>query len=122
MHTFDLILDCTANRVVRAFLERARRTRLDPLAATWPRPEMIGHQATRGIAALFTARGHRRRRRCAAPHRADRPHRSHRCPRRLVEDFFPTQPRTELFQPEPGCSDATFTGSAADVTAFAGQP
>jgi len=39
----------------------------------------------------------------------------------IVEDFFPDPPRRTHFQPEPGCSDVTFTGSAADVTGLAGQ-
>ncbi|WP_432101270.1 ThiF family adenylyltransferase [Streptomyces sp. WAC 04229] len=119
VHSFDLILDCTANRVVRAFLERARRT--DPTA--WPHlaTVMIGHQATRGIAALSpcssTGGGTDVLRRTALTARQD----PTRALADMVEDFFPTEPRTELFQPEPGCSDATFTGSAADVTALAGQ-
>ncbi|MGV9843421.1 ThiF family adenylyltransferase [Streptomyces fungicidicus] len=119
VHSFDLILDCTANRVVRAYLERARRT--DPTA--WPHlaTMMIGHQATRGIAALSprtaTGAGTDVLRRTALTARTD----PTRALADMVEDFFPTQPRTELFQPEPGCSDATFTGSAADVTALAGQ-
>jgi integrative and conjugative element protein (TIGR02256 family) len=32
-----------------------------------------------------------------------------------TEEFWPREPRREIFQPEPGCSDATFTGSCADV-------
>ncbi|WP_286259701.1 hypothetical protein [Streptomyces graminofaciens] len=50
MHSYDLILDCTANRVVRAYLERARHTD----ATRWPHlaTMMIGHQTTCGIAAL----------------------------------------------------------------------
>ncbi|MYS19872.1 JAB domain-containing protein [Streptomyces sp. DvalAA-14] len=119
LHSFDLILDCTANRIVRARLEGARRT--DP--SSWPHLAtlMIGHHATRGLAA-FSPRG-------ATGGGADVLRRTalaaHTDPRHayddLIEDFFPTQPRTDLFQPEPGCSDATFTGSAADVTALAGQ-
>lgn len=35
--------------------------------------------------------------------------------REYTEEFWPQQPRTEIFQPEPGCSDATFMGSCADV-------
>ncbi|MEU1371127.1 ThiF family adenylyltransferase [Streptomyces sp. NPDC005803] len=119
VHTFDLILDCTADRTVRAYLEHTRRT--DP--APWPHLAtlMIGHKATRGIAAL-------------SPHGASgggtdvlrrTARAAHTAPTKdfadIIDDFFPTQPRTDLFQPEPGCSDATFTGSAADVTALAGQ-
>jgi proteasome lid subunit RPN8/RPN11 len=33
----------------------------------------------------------------------------------LVKSFWPKDPGGSLFQPEPGCSNPTFTGSAADV-------
>src|SRR5207245_8110236 len=39
----------------------------------------------------------------------------------IAADFFPTHPRTRMFQPEPGCSSPTFTGSAADLAALAGH-
>ncbi|MFJ8053695.1 ThiF family adenylyltransferase [Streptomyces luteogriseus] len=119
LHSFDLIWDCTANRIVRAHLERTRRTDATP----WPHLAtlMIGHEATRGIAALSprgtTGGGTDVLRRTALAAHTD----ATRALDDLIEDFFPTEPRTELFQPEPGCSDATFTGSAADVTALAGQ-
>jgi hypothetical protein len=32
-----------------------------------------------------------------------------------TQEFWPREPRREIFQSEPGCSDATFTGSCADV-------
>jgi predicted ThiF/HesA family dinucleotide-utilizing enzyme len=36
--------------------------------------------------------------------------------RQVLDEFWPSSPSTErLFQPEPGCSDPTFVGSAADV-------
>jgi integrative and conjugative element protein (TIGR02256 family) len=35
--------------------------------------------------------------------------------REYTEEFWPREPRREPFQPEPGCSDATFIGSGADV-------
>ncbi len=119
LHTFDLIWDCTANRIVRAHLERTRRTDTAP----WPHLAtlMIGHHATRGIAAISpcgaTGGGTDVLRRTALAAHAD----TTRAFDDLINDFFPTTPPTELFQPEPGCSDATFTGSAADVTALAGQ-
>ncbi|MFF3359776.1 ThiF family adenylyltransferase [Streptomyces sp. NPDC002917] len=119
LHTFDLIWDCTANRIVRAHLERARRTDTAP----WPHLAtlMIGHHATRGLAALSpqgaASGGADILRRTALAAHTDATHAFDD----LIEDFFPTQPPTELFQPEPGCSDATFIGSAADVTALAGQ-
>jgi integrative and conjugative element protein (TIGR02256 family) len=37
---------------------------------------------------------------------------------RYADGFWPDQPRP-IFQPEPGCSDATFVGSSADVAALA---
>ena len=37
----------------------------------------------------------------------------------IRDDFYPRQPRTAAFQPEPGCSDPTFTGSAAETGALA---
>ncbi|MFI8301760.1 hypothetical protein ACIGCZ_38360 [Streptomyces nigra] len=84
---------------------RARRT--DP--AAWPHlaTVMIGHQATRGIAALSppsaTGGGTDVLRRTAMTARTDPT-----CALAdMVEDFFPAEPRTELFQPEPGCSDAS---------------
>lgn len=39
--------------------------------------------------------------------------------REYTEEFWPRQARTEIFQPEPGCSDATFVGSCADVALLA---
>jgi integrative and conjugative element protein (TIGR02256 family) len=40
----------------------------------------------------------------------------------FAEAFFPgpDSPRREPFYPEPGCSDSTFVGSAADMSALAG--
>jgi integrative and conjugative element protein (TIGR02256 family) len=119
LHTFDLIWDCTANRIVGAHLERARRADTVP----WPHLAtlMIGHHATRGLAALSpcgaTGGGADVLRRTALAAHTDTTHAFDD----VLEDFFPTTPPTELFQPEPGCSDVTFTGSAADVTALAGQ-
>lgn len=119
VHSFDLIIDATANRIVRAHLEAVRAT--DP--TPWPplATVMIGHQATRGIAAFSPTRATGggsdilRRTGLAARANTTGAHAD------ILDDFFPAQPRTDLFQPEPGCSDATFTGSAADVTGLAGQ-
>lgn len=35
--------------------------------------------------------------------------------KKYANEFWPKEPRTKIFQPEPGCSDPTFTGSAVDV-------
>jgi integrative and conjugative element protein (TIGR02256 family) len=39
--------------------------------------------------------------------------------RDFTEEFWPSEPRTQIFQPEPGCSDATFVGSCSDVASLA---
>jgi integrative and conjugative element protein (TIGR02256 family) len=39
--------------------------------------------------------------------------------REYTDEFWPREARREIFQPEPGCSDATFTGSCADVAQLA---
>jgi integrative and conjugative element protein (TIGR02256 family) len=114
---FDLIIDATASAAVASRLEYCRAQS----PADWP-PVMtmlIGHQGRRGALALarpgasgagrdilrklgLTASGSQ------ADQLAD-----------VSEDFFPDPPRTEFFQPEPGCSDPTFTGSAAETGALA---
>jgi integrative and conjugative element protein (TIGR02256 family) len=114
---FDLIIDATANAAVASRLEycRAQSPRDWPPVMTM----LIGHRARRGVVALArpgasgagrdilrklglaAARGQ-------AGQLAD-----------VREDFFPDPPRTEFFQPEPGCSDPTFTGSAAETGALA---
>jgi integrative and conjugative element protein (TIGR02256 family) len=38
----------------------------------------------------------------------------------FAEEFWPDPPRREDFQPEPGCSEPTFRGSAPEVAAVAG--
>ena len=116
---FDLIIDATADRIVRTHLERTRRAYRDrwPTLATL----LVGHNATRGIAAIAGARASGggadvlRRAGIAARTEATGELRD------FADDFFPTEMRTDLFQPEPGCSDATFVGSAAAVTSLTGQ-
>lgn len=36
-----------------------------------------------------------------------------------LEEFWPSTPRTKLFQPEPGCSSPTFVGSSSDLAILA---
>lgn len=112
---FDLIIDATADAGTRAVIERVRAA----TPAAWPPivTTLLGHRATRGLAVVagtgasssshellrrFVVRGLGR----AAW--AD-----------LIDDFFPDPPRTEMFFPEPGCSEPTFVGSASDVMALA---
>src|SRR3954454_13609175 len=39
--------------------------------------------------------------------------------RGFLDEFWADPPREDVFQPEPGCSDATFRGSGAEVVALA---
>ena len=116
---FDLIIDATANAAVTSRLEYCRAQS----PGGWP-PVMtmiIGHDARRGVVALArpgaSGAGRDILRKlglaaCGDPawQLAD-----------IRDDFFPDPPRTEFFQPEPGCSDPTFTGSAAETGALAAQ-
>jgi integrative and conjugative element protein (TIGR02256 family) len=113
----DLIIDATANKTVAAKIERCRWAR----KAGWP-PVLtvaIGHLAERGIATLAlrgaSGAGTDMLRKLAlhvrsTPGLAD-----------VADDFFPDPPRTKAFQPEPGCSEPTFRGSATEVQGLASQ-
>jgi len=113
---FDLIIDTAANAAVTSRLEYRRIQS----TGEWPPviTMLIGHDARRGIVALARpgasglGRDILRKLGLVA------------CGDQVVgladvrDDFFPERPRT-LFQPEPGCSDPTFTGSAAETSALA---
>ena len=114
---FDLIIDATANAAVASRLESLRAQS----PGGWP-PVMtmlIGHQARRGVVALArpeaTGAGRDILRKLGLAASTDPAWQL----ADIREDFFPDPPRTEFFQPEPGCSDPTFTGSAAETGALA---
>jgi len=117
MPEFDLVIDATANRSVAVALERTRWT------SGRPQPPllsmMVGHDCERGAATLAlpdaSGAGLDILRRLAITASADENLYD------ILDDFFPDQPRGTLFQPEPGCSDPTYVGSAADLATFAGQ-
>jgi integrative and conjugative element protein (TIGR02256 family) len=115
----DLVIDATADAAVASLLE-LRRTRSQ---RAWPPvlSVMIGHDARRGVATIAKseATGASRHvlRRLALAARGQYADRLED----VAADFFPTEPRTATFQPEPGCSSPTFTGSAADLAALAGH-
>lgn len=117
MDSCDLVIDATADAGTRAVLERLRVSQ----RSSWPPviTMLVGHQATRGLAIVAGAgsssSSHELLRRVAIRGRdvarsswGD-----------IVDDFFPDPPRTEMFFPEPGCSEPTFTGSTSEVTALA---
>jgi integrative and conjugative element protein (TIGR02256 family) len=110
----DFVIDCTASDTVHAKTELAW-ARLDsrrvPLVSM-----IVGHRAERGIVAVSRP-GHTgalkdvfRRAKLAA---CQKPSLS-----AFADDFYPQDSNIQFFQPEPGCSDATFEGSCADVTAL----
>jgi integrative and conjugative element protein (TIGR02256 family) len=115
----DLVIDATADATVAALLELRRST----ARHEWPPllTVMIGHDARRGIGLVAksgaTGAGRDIARKLALAGRQQHAHRL----RDVVADFFPAEPRTAMFQPEPGCSSPTFTGSSADLSALAGH-
>jgi integrative and conjugative element protein (TIGR02256 family) len=115
----DLVIDATANSAVASMLElRRARSR-----AAWPPviSVMIGHDARRGVVTVTkagaTGAGRDQLRRLLLAGRI----RHENSLEDVAADFFPLEPRTALFQPEPGCSSPTFIGSAADLAALAGH-
>jgi integrative and conjugative element protein (TIGR02256 family) len=113
----DLIVDAAANRSVSARIEMLRWQS----EKSWP-PILtvgVGHDCQRGIASIaipeatgasvdifhnlaLAAQG--------SQHLTD-----------VIEDFFPDPGQRKPFQPEPGCSDATFQGSDSEAAALAAQ-
>ncbi|MEU3626692.1 hypothetical protein BS329_35885 [Amycolatopsis coloradensis] len=117
---FDLIVDATADSGTRAAIERVRRP-LPAARGPWPPTVtmIIGHQADLGLVTVArsgaTGTGHDILRRVLLrSRRTDLPEWQD-----VIADFFPNPPRSGMFFPEPGCSEPTFVGSAADVTALA---
>lgn len=111
----DIILDASASEVVRQKAEISRRSVFPnkiPIASF-----VINHDAQRALCVL------------AGPdwsggvYDAMRKAKVKACDndslRAYLEDFWPNSPQ-RIFQPEPGCSDPTFTGSSADVATLAG--
>ncbi|HEV2639024.1 MAG TPA: ThiF family adenylyltransferase [Actinocrinis sp.] len=114
---YDLVIDAAADAAVTSRLEERRAA----LPGPWPPivTLLIGHDARRGLVAcaLGKASGGGRdilRRVGIAAHGA----KAHQLAD-VAEDFFPETARHDLFQPEPGCSAPTFTGSAAETGALA---
>jgi integrative and conjugative element protein (TIGR02256 family) len=110
----DLIIDATAARTVAAALERSRwedNRPQPPLLSV-----MVGHDSARGVATLALrgagGAGADILRKLAVTAAGDDSLLD------VLDDFYPDLPRTELFLPEPGCSDPTYVGSAADLASF----
>ncbi|WP_321912284.1 ThiF family adenylyltransferase [Burkholderia cepacia] len=114
----DVVINATASARVAAALEQRLRH--------WPRSHppivsmAIGHRADCGLMTLASNGGpgialdldRRLKLECANAANGSQ----------LLNEFWPTEPRTaHLFQPEPGCSDPTFVGSAADIAILTGR-
>jgi len=117
-HNADVILDCSANLAVQTKLELVARERTSP-TGTHLACLLLGHTAQHGLAALARP-GHPgatadvlRAVKLACLRRREL--------RGFADEFWPSTPRTTHFQPEPGCSDATFRGSGAETAALAGS-
>ena len=117
MSRFDLIIDATADAGVRAAIEGKRRADGQP----WPPlvSMIIGHDAARGLVTVAlpesTGAGGSALRQVALHAFASPGEWAD-----IADEFFPAEPRTEMFFPEPGCSAPTFTGGYAQTTALAG--
>lgn len=118
LRSADVIVDATASARVALKVDATLRDldgdpRADVLSF------IVGREARRGIATLTPAGAHgpwdlMRRVKIAAVRDPDL--------KGVAGDFWPSEPRTDLFHPEPGCSDPTFTGSDVDVAALVAGP
>ena len=110
----DVVIDATASHSVATKLERARRLHPQPVDII---SLIVGHTAEYGLAAVAPRRYSgaaadvTRQIKLACGRRGDLAS--------FFAEFWPDPPRTETFQPEPGCSDPTFRGSGAEVAALA---
>jgi integrative and conjugative element protein (TIGR02256 family) len=113
----ELIIDTTGSRAVLKKIESRwqRASRRVPIASL-----VVGARAERGIAVLALSEH------SGGPADVVRLAKLAACSERSLADwrdgFWPPSGRegATLFQPEPGCSDPTFVGSAADVAVIAG--
>lgn len=113
----DLIIDTTASEPILSKLELKRRR-----SGHTPVPIVsmsIGSRADKGLLTV-SGRGY-----SGGPADITRRAKLEACNRDAlrgyVDEFWPALdgPRRKIFQPEPGCSESTFVGSATDVTALA---
>jgi predicted acylesterase/phospholipase RssA len=111
----DVLIDATASAGVSKRLERLRRTHRNERTAIVAC--VVGHHAINGM--IVTS----------PPGATGGPADTIRKAKLLAsaklrlrdfaEEFWPVPPRTDLFEPEPGCSNPTFTGSDAELGALA---
>jgi integrative and conjugative element protein (TIGR02256 family) len=112
----DVIVDATTSKAVLGKVEKVRKDSALPKVPIIS--IVVDRQAERGFVVVAkpehsggTADVSRRAKiRITASHRL----------KAFAETFFSVPAIDELFQPEPGCSDPTFIGSAADAEALTG--
>lgn len=110
----DYVIDTTASMAVIEKLEARRREcgRQVPVVSL-----VVGHEALKGLVVVSGAQH------SGGPIDVLRNTKIAACTKGYlgdyVDEFWPAEPRSEVFQPEPGCSEATFIGSAADSVALA---
>jgi len=114
----EIIIDATASRAVMEKVERCCHT-YDPVSIPIA-SLVIDHHAQIGLTVLSKAEhsgGPLDVLRSTRMELIGRPEFKH-----FIEEFWPdtAKYRERIFQPEPGCSDTTFIGSAADTAILAG--
>ena len=110
----DVVLDATA---VSAVSKRIELLRKQERAGAVLVGTMIGHQARRGL--VVTCKAGATGATTDAIRKAKLASSMQPALASYADEFWPIPPRTDLFFPEPGCSDPTFTGSDAEVKALA---
>ena len=111
----DLIIDATADAAVLAKSEYVRRSgRAFPSLAS----VVVGRRADQGLLVLARPDHSGGTADVARAVKLE----AYEAPdlRQLADEFWLSAPRGDHFQPEPGCSEPTFRGSAAEVAALAG--
>ncbi len=109
----SLVVEATANNAVSRYLETRR---MNSSRAAHVATLVFGHTAEHGRATFIPSESGAgpadaaRNAKLAALRNPDL--------RAFADEFWPDPPRTAYFQPEPRCSEPTFTGSEAEVSAL----
>ena len=111
----DILIDATASQMVRLKLEAVRKQH--QAERTTIASLLFGHRAERGLAVVSPGTH------SGGTEDVLRQVKIACCSREglkgFADEFWPGERRTDHFQPEPGCSDTTFRGSAVEVAALA---